>query len=88
MCGFAVVSVNKDRNLESIIFRQPFNIAEEVKVLKEQLIEGDSNIERESYYFPHLQQALKAKTAFVRAVSSIKGLLLDLYPSNLENWFF
>ncbi|MGC1877913.1 MAG: hypothetical protein WA678_00890 [Rhabdochlamydiaceae bacterium] len=78
MYGFAVQELNKDQTLGRLIYRQPLNSAEEVVALQEQLIEGDEKIERKSFYFPHVQQAVKVETAFLRVFALVKGFFLDL----------
>lgn len=78
MYGFAIHELNRNQTMGSPIYGQPLNSAEEVNALKEQLVDGDNQIERKSFYFPNVQQAIKLETAFFRVVASVKGFFLDL----------
>ncbi len=78
MYGFAVQAVNKDGTRGNLIYRQPLESAHQVNTLKTQLVEGDSRVERQPYYFPHLQQASKLDTLFQKAMASVKAFFLDL----------
>ncbi len=77
MHAFAVRSNKNDQIFGNFIYLQPLNSAEEVKELREQLIEGDKKIERH-FYFSHVQQAMKVETVFLKAVALVKGFFLDL----------
>lgn len=78
MYGFAVQAINKDSTRGELIYQQPLHSAEEVEVLKKRFIEGDEGIERQSYYFPYIQQAQKLQIASSRALAIFKGFFLDL----------
>lgn len=86
MYGFAVQAVNKDQTLGSLIYRQPMQSVDQVNALKKQLIEEDRKVERQSFYFPHVQQALKLEDIFQRALASLKGLFLDLAALPWRNY--
>jgi hypothetical protein len=75
---FAVHEMNKDQTCGQLIYQCPLDSAAEITTLKEQLLAGDKKIERQPFYFPHLQQAMKAETVFLRAIALVQGFFLDL----------
>ncbi len=75
MYGFSIRSLDGN---QTVIYQQSLNSAQEVEAVKQQLIAADEQIERKSFVFPHVEQAMKTDTIFWMIIESIKGFFIDV----------